>query len=170
METVCSTKLHAFIAEKGVSAIHGEHACFLGPVEFAQVGSVTISAAFTYNDSASAAAVDYSVDFNFSVKNTGLLTLYEVNVTSAYLEGRKSIISCVADAASNSTIVGSSAGAVTGMMPYSDRSLMPGRSLECTASVQVNQTEVGYRGYKSECWLLRRVRRICVRKLCARRW
>lgn len=131
---------------------------------------MAVAAAFTYSDNASAAAVGHPVDFTFSVKNTGLLTLYEVSVISAYLEGRESNILCVTDAASDSTAIGSSAGAVTGMMPYSDRGLMPGQSIECAASVQVNQTEVRYKGYRFVRRLLCRVRRICVPWLYTGRW
>lgn len=103
---------------------------------------MAVAATFTYDDSASAAAVGNAVDFAFSLKNTGVLTLFEVNVHSAYLEGRGSNITCVTDAVSNSTVVGSPAGAVNAMMPYPDSGLIPGRSIECTASVEILQTEV----------------------------
>lgn len=112
-----------------------------------QVGSVAVEARFTYDHSASAAAVGHVVEFAFSVKNTGLLTLFEVNVFSGYLERRESTIACVTDATSNAEVVGSAAGAVDGMMPYPDSGLIPGRSIECTARVEVTQTEVSFRGY-----------------------
>lgn len=104
---------------------------------------MAVAATFTYDESSSAAAVGHVVEFTFSVKNTGLLTLFEVHVHSAYLEGRESYITCVTDTASDSTVIGSSAGAVSGMMPYPDGGLLPGRSIECTASVGVLQKEVG---------------------------
>lgn len=106
---------------------------------------MAVTATFTYDDSASAAAVGHAVHFTFTVKNTGLLTLFEVSVHSAYLQRRESTISCVTDNANNSTVIGSSAGAVSGMMPYPHSGLIPGQFIECTASVEVNQKEVSYR-------------------------
>lgn len=99
-------------------------------------------AAFTYADSTSAAAVGHVIDFSFTVKNAGLLTLFGINVHSVYLEGRASTISCVVDTASSPTAVGSLAGGVGGMMPYPDGGLVPGRSIECTATVEILQSEV----------------------------
>lgn len=107
-----------------------------------QVGSVTAKAAFTYADITSAAAVGHVVDFSFTVKNAGLLTLFDINVHSVYLEDRASTISCVVDTAPSPTVVGSLAGVVGGMMPYPDDGLAPGRSIECTASVEILQSEV----------------------------
>lgn len=106
---------------------------------------MAVTASFTYDDSALAAAVGHAVHFAFSVRNTGLLTLFDIYVHSAYLEGRESSITCNTDASSNSTVIGSSVGAVSGMRPYPDDGLIPGRSIECTASVEVLQTEVS-------CW------------------
>ncbi len=111
-----------------------------------QVGSVSVDAEFTYADSTSAAAVGHTVEFIFSVRNTGLLTLFEVDVNSTYLQGRGSSIKCVADASTNMTYVGSSAGVVSGMMPYPDGGLIPGKSIECTSSVEANQSEVSWGG------------------------
>lgn len=99
-------------------------------------------AEFTYADSTSAAAVGDVVDFSFTVKNAGLLTLFDINVHSAYLEDRASTISCGLDTASSPTVVGSLAGGVGGMMPYPDGGLVPGWSIECTASVDILQSEV----------------------------
>lgn len=100
------------------------------------------TATFAYAYSSSAAAVGHAIDYSFSVKNVGLLTLFDIYVHSVYLEGRASNVTCVVDAASNSTLVGSSAGEVSGMMPYPDGGLVPGRSIECTARVGVLQSEV----------------------------
>lgn len=117
----------------------------LNYVVISQVGSVTVAAKFSYEDSASAANLGHAVDFTFSVKNTGLLTLFDVYVHSAYLEGRDSTITCDTDAASDSIVIGSPAGSVSEMMPYPDGGLIPGRSIECTASVEVLQTEINAR-------------------------
>lgn len=103
---------------------------------------MAVFATFDYAANASAAAVGQAVDFSFSVKNTGLLTLFDVYVRSPYLEGRNSTVACVTDAASNSIVVGTSGGIVSGMMPYPDGGLFPGRSIECTSSVELLQSEV----------------------------
>lgn len=115
------------------------------------------AATFDYAASASAAAVGQAVDFSFSVTNTGLLTLFDVYVRSLYLEGRNSIVSCVTDTASNSTVVGTSGGVVSGMMPYPDGGLIPGRSIECTSSVELLQSEVSYRGRSGKPWWIGRM-------------
>ncbi|CAM9607079.1 unnamed protein product, partial [Ectocarpus sp. 12 AP-2014] len=75
----------------------------------------------------------------------GLLTLFDINVHSVFLEGRASTISCGLDTASSPTVVGSLAGGVAGMMPYPDGGLVPGRSIECTASVGILQSEINVR-------------------------
>ncbi|CAM9171448.1 unnamed protein product, partial [Ectocarpus sp. 8 AP-2014] len=117
-----------------------------------QVGSVAAKAAFTYADSTSAATVGDVVDFSFTVKNAGLLTLFDINVRSVYLEVRASTISCGLDTASNPTVVGSLAGGVGGMMPYPDGGLVPGRSIECTASVEILQSEINARDLPVDVW------------------
>lgn len=106
-----------------------------------------LAAASTYANGTSAAAVGHIVEFSFSVKNTGLLTLFNVDVNSTYLEGRDSYIECVENASHNSAVVGSSAGVVSGMMPHPDGGLLPGSIIECTASVEALQSEVRWRGY-----------------------
>lgn len=103
---------------------------------------MAIVATFDYAASASAAAVGQVVDFSFSVKNTGLLTLFDVYVHSLYLQQRDSTVACVSDTESNSIVIGSSGGVVSGMMPYPDGGLVPGRSIECTSSVELLQSEV----------------------------
>ncbi|CAM9230892.1 unnamed protein product [Scytosiphon promiscuus] len=110
-----------------------------------QVGSLATAATFTYTNSTSAAAVGHVVDFSFSVRNVGLLTLFDIHVHSVYLENRASTVSCVVDEASNSTLAGSSAGEASGMMPYPDGGLVPGKSIECTASVGLLQAEINAR-------------------------
>lgn len=103
---------------------------------------MALHSTFKHAANDSAAVVGQAVMFFISIRNTGLLTLFDANVHSVYLEGRGSTISCLTDPTRNSTVVASSGGVVSEMMPYPDGGLPPGGSIECSASVELLQSEV----------------------------
>lgn len=107
-----------------------------------QVGSVHVSLAQSYNktDPKVAAALSDEVEYTYTIKNNGMLSLYDIDIADEELSAREVTMSCTD--VDSLKVSGTDFGEVTGLAAYPGNGLAPAASLKCTAKDAVSQTEV----------------------------
>lgn len=101
---------------------------------------MTVTVEHSCASNVSAAVVGQVIDISFTIKNNGLLSLFNITIESNYLETRGSTITC--SHPSENTISGVLPGTTGGMAPHPGSGLTPGQSIVCAGSVSVLQPEV----------------------------
>lgn len=88
-----------------------------------------------------AAATSDEIEYNYTITNNGLLSLYDISLEDNGLHERGVIITCTD--VDSSDVAGVGHGNVTGLAAYSNnKGLAPARSLTCSAIDNVTQEEV----------------------------
>lgn len=88
-----------------------------------------------------AAATSDEIEYNYTITNKGLLSLYDISLEDSGLHENGVIITCTD--VDSSSVAGVDHGNVTGLAAYIDnKGLAPTSSLTCSAKDNVTQEEV----------------------------
>lgn len=109
-----------------------------------QTGSVIVSITQSYGKlgTDAAAATSDEFEYNYTISNNGLLSLYDIRIGDSGFSEKGVFITCTD--VDSAAVSGTGHGAVTGLASYNsdNMGLAPGRSLTCSARDSVTQSEV----------------------------
>lgn len=90
---------------------------------------------------ATAASTSDEIEYTYTIRNNGLLSIFNIEIEDETLNARGVTIKCT-DVDSNMAADGSSDGAFTGLAEHPDNGLAPAMAVICTANDTATQEEV----------------------------
>lgn len=103
---------------------------------------VSITQSYDKLGTDAAAATSDEIEYNYTITNNGLLSLYDIGIEDDGLREKGVFITCTD--VDSSAVPGIDHGAVSGLAAYSsdNKGLAPATSLTCSAKDSVTQAEV----------------------------